>query len=157
MLRADLAALVVAMLCCVSPRSDARPDQDCPHTAEASRSLVVSFYKQALVEKQPQAAFERYVSEGFVEHKPDVPNGGRVAVANFLENLIKELPDAQWEILRTVAEKDMVFLHARFTPSPGAPPYAIADLFRIENCAIAEHWDVVGPPREGLPNSNSRF
>ena len=97
------------------------------------------------------------MSAGFVEHKPDVPNGGRAAVADFLEGLIKELPDAKWEILRTVAEKNLVFLHARFTPAPGAPPYAIADIFRIDNCVIVEHWDVVGPPRDGQPNSNSRF
>lgn len=78
-------------------------------------------------------------------------------MVDFLEGLIDELPEARWEILRTVAEEDLVFLHARFTPAPGAPPYAIADLFRIEDCAIVEHWDVVGPPREGQPNPNSRF
>ena len=34
-----------------------------------------------------------------------------------LRQLIKELPDARWEVLRTVAEGDLVFLHARFTPA----------------------------------------
>ena len=157
MSRATFAALVLAMVCCASARAETSPNVPCEPTAEASRNLVLSFYKQALIDKRPGAAFEQYVSPDFVEHKPDVPNGGRRAVADFLEGLIKELPDAKWEILRTVAERDFVFLHARFTPAPGAPPYAIADLFRVERCTIVEHWDVVGPPRDEQPNSNSRF
>jgi predicted SnoaL-like aldol condensation-catalyzing enzyme len=149
--------LILAMSCCLSACAEARSDSLCEPSAEASRNLVLSFYKKALIEKRPRAAFAEYVSADFVEHKPDVPTGGRTAVAAFLEGLIKELPDAKWEILRTVAEKNLVFLHARFTPAPGAPPYAIADLFRIDGCVIVEHWDVVGPPRDGQTNSNSRF
>ena len=157
MFRATLSALILAMAFCVSARAETSSNESCEPTAESSRTLVLSFYKQALVDKRPRAAFEQHVAADFVEHKPDVPTGGRSAVTDFLEGLVKELPDAKWEILRTVAEKDFVFLHARFTPAPGAPPYAIADLFRIKDCAIVEHWDVVGPPRDGQPNTNSRF
>jgi predicted SnoaL-like aldol condensation-catalyzing enzyme len=145
------------MLCFGSVHAGEGTGKICKPSVETSRSLVLAFYKRALIEKQPRAAFSRYVSPGFVEHKPDVPNGDRAAVADFLEDLVKELPNARWEVLRTVAERNFVFLHARFTPAPGAPPYAIADLFRVEDCAIVEHWDVVGPPRDGQPNTNSRF
>ena len=157
MFRARSAMLILIAICQVGACAEAGSKSTCKPSAEASRSLVLSFYKKALVEKQPRAAFAEYVSAGFIEHKPDVPNGGVAAIADFLEGLIKELPDAKWEILRTVAEKDLVFLHARFTPAPGATPYAIADIFRVDNCVIVEHWDVVGPPRDGQPNSNSRF
>lgn len=161
MLRTRSAILILSMICCVTASAEARPNSRCKPSAKASRDLVVSFYTKALIEKQPRAAFAEYASASFVEHKPDVPNGGGVAVgaavADFLEGLFKELPDAKWEILRTVAEKNLVFLHARFTPAPGAPPYAIADIFRIDDCLIVEHWDVVGPPREGQPNAISRF
>ena len=157
MLRATLAATLLFITCSGCALAHAKPKAGCEPSAEASRNLVVSFYTKALVEKQVRAAFEQYVSPEFVEHKPDVPTGDRSAVVSFLEGLVKQIPDARWEILRTVAERDIVFLHARFTPAPGAPPYAIADVFRIENCKIVEHWDVVGPPREGMPNTNSRF
>jgi predicted SnoaL-like aldol condensation-catalyzing enzyme len=155
--RARSAMLILIAICRVDACAEAGSKSTCKPSAEASRNLVLSFYTKALVEKQPRAAFAEYVSAGFVEHKPDVPNGGVAAVADFLEGLMKELPNAKWEILRTVAEKNFVFLHARFTPAPGAAPYAIADIFRVDNCVIVEHWDVVGPPREGQPNSNSRF
>jgi predicted SnoaL-like aldol condensation-catalyzing enzyme len=157
MLRATLATAILLMTYCGSALAETKAKAMCEPTAEASRNLVVSFYTKALIEKQVRAAFEQYVSPEFVEHKPDVPAGSRSVVVNFLEGLIKEIPSAQWEILRTVAEKDLVFLHARFSPAPGAPPYAIADVFRVENCTIVEHWDVVGPTREGMPNTNSRF
>ena len=119
----------------------------CERSAEASRQLVLAFYDQALVRKQPKPAFERYVSPTFVEHKQDVAGGTRDEVASFLEGLMSELPSARWEVVRTVAEPDLVALHARFVPEPGAPAYAIVDIFRIENCRIVEHWDVVAPPR----------
>jgi predicted SnoaL-like aldol condensation-catalyzing enzyme len=42
----------------------------------------------------------------------------------------------------------MVFLHARFTPPVGAPAYALADIFRVKDYKIIEHWDVVAAPRK---------
>jgi predicted SnoaL-like aldol condensation-catalyzing enzyme len=155
MKRSTAAAFVLALIGCTGVRAEAVPAVACEPSAEASRDLVVAFYTQALIDKQPQAAFEAHVSTDFVEHKPAVPSGGRAAVADFLAGLIKQLPDARWEILRTVAERDFVVLHVRFTPAPGAPPYAIADLFRIENCTIVEHWDVVEPPRDAKPAATS--
>ena len=129
----------------------------CTATAEENRAVVLAFYTEGLVGRQPRAAFERYVSEDFIEHKPDVPGGTRAEVIAYLEGLIAEVPDPRWEILRTVAEGDLVFLHARFTPAEGAPEYAIADLFRLEDCRIVEHWDVVAGPVAGAVNPNPRF
>jgi predicted SnoaL-like aldol condensation-catalyzing enzyme len=93
----------------------------------------------------------------FVEHKPDVPDGTREATASFLEQLIHSVPQPRWEVIRTVAEGDLVFLHGRFTPAAGAPAYAIADVFRLENCKIVEHWDVVASPPSEQRNPNPRF
>jgi predicted SnoaL-like aldol condensation-catalyzing enzyme len=129
----------------------------CRPSAETHRSTVVAFYREALIGRAPRSAFERHVSPDFIEHKPDVPLGTRDATVAFLEKLLSEVPDPRWEILRTIAEGDLVFVHARFTPANGAPPYAIADVFRLDHCLIVEHWDVVGPPREQQPNPNPRF
>ena len=129
----------------------------CEPSPAVNRKIVSDFYTQALIERQPKAAFERYVAPDFIEHKPDVPQGTREATAAFLAELIKAMPDPKWEVLRIVAEGDTVALHARFTPAAGAPPYAIADFFRLKDCKIAEHWDVVaGPPGEQA-NPKPRF
>jgi hypothetical protein len=59
------------------------------------------------------------MSPDFTEPKPDVPVGTGGATATFLAQIIADFPEARLEIVRTIAEGDMVFLHARFTPGPG--------------------------------------
>ena len=88
------------------------------HVGGCNRTVVLAFYEEGLVNLKPRAAFDRYVTDDFVEHKPDVPEGTKAAAAAFLELLIKELPEPRWEILRTIAEGDLVFLHAVFRPPP---------------------------------------
>ena len=129
----------------------------CNGSPEANRRVVLAFYNEGLVGLQPRAAFERHMTPDFVEHKPDVPQGTREATAMFLEQLIANVPEPKWEVVRTIAEGDMVFLHGRFTPAAGAPAYAIADVFRLQGCKIAEHWDVVAPPPKDQRNPNPRF
>jgi predicted SnoaL-like aldol condensation-catalyzing enzyme len=129
----------------------------CAASVDSHRKIVLAFYTEALVELQPGPAFTKYMSSEFIDHKPGLPAGTREAAATFLEGLIKEMPQPHWDIIRTIAEGDMVFLHARFTPAPGAPAYAIADVFRLKDCKIVEHWDVVAPPPEHPVNPNSQF
>lgn len=142
---------------CATAPSTSAAGAGCDRGPEENRRVVLAFYNEGLVERRPRAAFERHMSPAFIEHKPDVAEGTREGAATFLEQLISTLPGARWEVLRTVAEGDLVFLHARFTPAPGAPPYAIADLFRVQDCKIAEHWDVVAPPPKDRRNPNPRF
>ena len=125
--------------------------------ADRNRNVVLSFFHEGFVGLQPRRAFEHYVSQDFIEHKPDVALGTRETTIEYLERLIENLPEARWEMIRTIVESDFVFLHARFTPAPDAPAYAIADVFRLHDSVIVEHWDVVGyPPTQNL-NPNPRF
>lgn len=126
-------------------------------SAEKNRKIVLDFYNQALIQRQTRVAFEHYMSEDFIDHKTSLPLGTRAAAIDYLENLIKELPNPKWEIVRTIAEGNLVFLHARFTPEPNAPAYAIGDVFRLENDKIVEHWDIIGEPVKEQQNPNSRF
>jgi predicted SnoaL-like aldol condensation-catalyzing enzyme len=131
-----------------------------PMRSEAAsdpRAIVLAFYREALLERRPADAFAKYMAPQFVERKADVPLGTRQAVAKYLQDLIAELPESKWEVLRTVAEGPLVVVHARFTPSPGAAPLAIVDIFRVEGDFIVEHWDVVAHPPKQQVNPNSRF
>jgi predicted SnoaL-like aldol condensation-catalyzing enzyme len=151
------AATATLLAGCVTPAKSAEQAAACDGSADANREVVLAFYNEGLIGLKPRAAFDRYMAPGFIEHKPDVPDGSREAAATFLERLIASMPQPRWEVVRTVAERDLVFLHGRFTPAAGAPNYAIADVFRLEHCRIVEHWDVVaGPPNE-QKNPNSRF
>jgi predicted SnoaL-like aldol condensation-catalyzing enzyme len=141
----------------VTPMAWASSKRACDDSKEVNRDIVLAFYNEGLVGLKPRPAFERFMAPDFVEHKPDVAHGTREGSAAFLEQLIAELPQARWEVVRTIAEGQLVFLHGRFTPTPEAPAYAIADVFRLKNCKIVEHWDVVAPPPKEQRNPNSRF
>jgi hypothetical protein len=127
-----LAALALSGCATLSNGTYAR----CDGSPDANRRLVLAFYNEGLVQRQPEAAFMRYMAPDFVEHKPDVPNGTREATAAFLSQLIAEVPRARWEIIRTIAENDMVFLHARFTPAPEHLPMLCRHLQgqRLQDC-----------------------
>ena len=156
------ALLVGATLVCCSALGTSQTSnlpavRACTGSPDENRKVVLAFYTEGLVRLKPRAAFERYMSVDFVEHKPDVPLGTREATAAFLEQLIAEAPQAKWKIERTIAERDLVFLHARFSPAAGAPEYAVADVFRVKRCKIVEHWDVVAAPPKEQRNPNARF
>ena len=142
--------LSVALLFAAS-QSSCKPD------AANARQIVEEFYVKALVEKQVRPAFERYVSADFVEHKPDIATSDREGAVNFLTGLIAGLPAANWELLRVTGDANLVAVHARFTLEKSGPAYAIADFFRVENCRIVEHWDVVAPPVKDAKNPLTRF
>ena len=125
--------------------------------SEDNRDVVLAFYNEALVRRSPRTAFIRFMSPDFIEHKPDIEGGTRSQATEFLASLMENLPGASWEVVRTVAEGNLVVLHACFTPSPGAPAYAIADFFRVQHGLIVEHWDVVAGPPSDQRNPNSRF
>ena len=149
--------LILCTGCSSFPRSNVGEGTHCQSSETQSRKIVLDFYEQALVRLQPRAAFERYVADSFVEHKPDVPEGTKAATILFLEELIAGMPEPQWEIVRTIAENELVFVHARFAPAAGAQPYAIADVFRLHDCKIVEHWDVVAGPSKDARNPHPRF
>ena len=148
---------MIGMAIAVAAAMGAASPAACETSAAANHRLVEDFYTLALVEKQPQEAFGRFVAADFVEHKPDIAPGTREAAAQFLGGIIRDLPTARWEIVRVIAEGDLIALHARFSPAPGAPDYAIADFFRVKDCRIVEHWDVVAEPVKDAVNPNSRF
>ena len=87
---------------------------------------MLDFYALGLVDRQPEAAF--------------------------LAGIIHDIPEARWDVPRSAAQDDLVFVHARMTAAPGARAYAMADIFRVEDCRIVEHWGVVAGPVEDAPN-----
>ncbi len=129
----------------------------CDRSAANSIALVRQFYTTALVEKKVREGFERDVSPDLIEHKPDIATGDRAGAIAFLEGLVVALPQAKWEVLRVTGDADLVSVHARFVPAEGAPAFAIADFFRIEQCRIVEHWDVVAGPPQDAANVRPRF
>ena len=157
MRRYHLRAGALLLMCTAAANARNEAAAQCSPGTESSRAIVRDFYQLALIERQPREAFGRYMSADFIDHKADLAQPTREGIAAYLQGMIETLPEARWEVLRIVADGDMVSLHARFTPAPKAPPYAIADFCRLKNCKIVEHWDVIAEQPKVQRNPNSRF
>jgi predicted SnoaL-like aldol condensation-catalyzing enzyme len=125
--------------------------------ASGPKAVVLAFYKLALQDMRPALAFQRYAAPDFVEHSQDSAGGDAKATVVFLQQLIAKAPRPKWEVIRSIAEGDLVFVHARYTAAPGAPEIAVAEIFRVRDDKLVEHWDVISPPPDKVVNSNSRF
>ena len=90
-----------------------------------------------LFELGDMTALERYWKEPYVQHSPHLPNG-----LDGLRQAVPTLTGFSWQPHRMVAEGDLVIAHSRVL-GWAAGPVVIADVFRIEDGRIAEHWDVV--------------
>jgi predicted SnoaL-like aldol condensation-catalyzing enzyme len=124
---------------------------------DSPKAIVLAFYRMALQEFKPSEAFARFAAPGFIEHSQDSPGGTAAATVEFLNKLIAKSPHPKWEVVRAIAEGELVFLHARYTAAPGAPQVGIAEIFRVHDGKLAEHWDVISGPPDRIVNPNSRF
>jgi predicted SnoaL-like aldol condensation-catalyzing enzyme len=153
--RVFFAGIAVALLAVLSGCGSDGPATQQRNSADV-KDTVLAFYKLALEDMKPREAFTLYAAADFVEHAPGV-DGTAGGTLGFLEAMIAQSPQSRWEIVRSAAEDDLVFLHVRYTPAPGAPEIALAEIFRVEDNKLAEHWDVLGFPPETVINPNPRF
>jgi predicted SnoaL-like aldol condensation-catalyzing enzyme len=68
-----------------------------------------------------------------------------------------EYPELSLEIKRIVAEGDIVVTHGLIKTSAGDPGTVAADLFRVEDGKVVEHWDVLQPFPTESSNDHPMF
>ncbi|GAA4633043.1 hypothetical protein GCM10023196_069000 [Actinoallomurus vinaceus] len=93
---------------------------------------------------------ERFLAEDLIQHNPNLPNG-RKPLVDFIGGLHEQLPESRFDIRRTAAEGDLVFVHSLFTAQPGHRGIAVIDVFRVADGLIVEHWDL----REDVPETTA--
>lgn len=146
---AVLCSAFVSMLFSVS----AAAAEEC---AMSPREVVDKFIDLFYEKKQVRLAFETWVHPDYIQHKPTLPDG-REPVIEFLENLLERFPDRTFTIHRVIASDDLVAVHYHTQATPDDLGFAIIDIFRVENCRMVEHWDVVQPVPETSANDNTMF
>src|SRR2546425_517670 len=103
-----------------------------------NKALVLDAF-DTLFNKRDYTAAERYWSPDYIQHSAHIEPG-----RDGLFNLVKSLPPTlKYEPGMIVADSDLVVLHGRFS-SFGAPAnWIAADILRIEDGVLVEHWDVI--------------
>ena len=92
-----------------------------------------------LFNRRDYAAAERLWSPNYIQHSAHIAAG-----RDGLFNLIKSLPDSlRYENHVVAASGDFVLLHGRFSGHGLPAAWIAADIVRMENDLLAEHWDVI--------------
>ena len=118
-----------------------------------ARALVRAAVEQMFGGRNPALA-DRFVAEDYIEHNPRL-TGGRTGVITYLERMHTAFPgDFHAEITQTLGEDDRVLVFIRWhglqngTFNGAAPTgkeitWVTADIWRVQDGKLAEHWDVV--------------
>jgi predicted SnoaL-like aldol condensation-catalyzing enzyme/predicted ester cyclase len=125
----------------------------------AQNKELVSEAFDTLFNKRDYAAAERYWSPNYIQHSAHIGPG-----REGLFTLIKNLPATlRWTHGVILAEEDFVVVHSRYSGHGLPAPWIVADIVRMENGALAEHWDVIQDEaskeqsKSGLPMFGSSF
>ena len=125
---------------------------------EKNKALLLDAF-DTLFNRRDYAAAEKYWSPNYIQHSAHIEPG-----RDGLFNLIRNSPDTlRYEHHLIVAEGDYVIVHGRFSGTGRPVSWIAADIVRIENGRLAEHWDVLqdeatkAESKSGLPMFGERF
>jgi predicted SnoaL-like aldol condensation-catalyzing enzyme len=109
--------------------------------AEKNKELVLKAY-QELLGDHDITALDRYWSETYIQHNPHQADGRKDLKEALSRIGIFSMPKNKIEVVRAIAEGDLVFMETHQKP-PGSPDLVLADVFRVKDNMIVEHWDVI--------------
>lgn len=105
---------------------------------ERNKALVLEAF-DTLFNKRDYAAAERYWSPQYIQHSAHIEPG-----REGLFNLIKGIPPTlRYEPGLIVAEGEWVIVHGRFSGFGAPVNWIAADILRIQDGVLVEHWDVI--------------
>jgi len=125
---------------------------------EKNKALVLEAF-ETLFNKRDYEAAERFWSPNYIQHSAHIEPG-----REGLFNLIKGAPSTlKYEPGVIVAEGDFVIIHGRFSGNGRPRSWIAADVVRIADDVLAEHWDVLqdeatrAESKSGLPMFGDSF
>ena len=105
---------------------------------EKNKELVLKAF-DTLFNKRDYAAAERYWSPNYIQHSAHIEPG-----REGLFKLIKSNPPTlKYEPGTIVAGKDFVIVHGRFSGFGLPVNWIAADIVRVKDGVLVEHWDVI--------------
>jgi predicted SnoaL-like aldol condensation-catalyzing enzyme len=105
---------------------------------EKNKALVLQAF-DTLFNKRDYAAAEKFWSPHYIQHSAHIAPG-----REGLFDLVKSLPPTlKYEQGTIVAEGNFVIVHGRFSNFGLPVNWIAADIVRMKDGVLAEHWDVI--------------
>jgi predicted SnoaL-like aldol condensation-catalyzing enzyme len=105
---------------------------------EANKRLVLEAF-DVLFNKRDYNAALRFWSPNYIQHSAHIPQG-----REGLFNLIRGAPaDLRYEAGLILADDEFVIVHGRFSGNGRPRNWIAADIVRIADGVLVEHWDVL--------------
>jgi predicted SnoaL-like aldol condensation-catalyzing enzyme len=105
---------------------------------EKNKALVLEAF-DTLFNKRDYATAERFWSPTYIQHSAHIAPG-----REGLFDLIKSIPPTlKYEAGIIMAEGNFVIVHGRFSDFGVPVNWIAADIVRIEDGVLVEHWDVI--------------
>jgi predicted SnoaL-like aldol condensation-catalyzing enzyme len=105
---------------------------------EKNKALVLKAF-DTLFNKRDYAAAERFWSPQYIQHSAHIAPG-----RDGLFDLIKSIPATlKYEAGTIMGEGNFVIVHGRFSGFGAPVNWIAADILRIEDGLLVEHWDVI--------------
>ena len=127
-------------------------------TPEQNKVLVLEAF-DTLFNKRDYEAAAPFWSENYIQHSAHIEPG-----RDGLFKLIRSAPETlRYEHQLIVAESDYVIVYGRFAGNGRPAAWVAADVVRIEDGRLAEHWDVLqdeateAESKSGRPMFGDRF
>jgi len=105
---------------------------------EKNKTLVIKAF-DTLFNKRDYATAQNFWSPHYIQHSAHIAPG-----REGLFDLIKSLPPTlKYEAGTIVAEGDFVIVHGRFSGFGASVNWIAADIVRVQDGILVEHWDVI--------------
>jgi predicted SnoaL-like aldol condensation-catalyzing enzyme len=128
-------------------------------TVESRNKALVLEAFDTLFNKRDYAAAEKFWSPRYIQHSAHIAPG-----REGLFDLIKSLPSTlKYEPGTIVADGGFVIVHGRFSDFGLPLNWIAADILRIKDGIMVEHWDVIQDEatressKSGLPMFGDKF
>jgi predicted SnoaL-like aldol condensation-catalyzing enzyme len=105
------------------------------------KNIATSFINEVF-NKKNMDAMDEYVGDVYVQHNPGLPDG-KEPLKGMLEHISPNV-----EIVRSIAEGDLVVQHNSSTGWGNDMTFISFDIFRVVDGKIVEHWDIMQPKQD---------
>lgn len=122
---------------------------------ERNRAVVTDFARLFYTEKRVRDAFVAHVVPGYIQHNPGIADGRDAAIAALEPKFSR--PEARFEVQRILVDGDHALIHLRARSDAATRGAAVADIYRLKDGKIVEHWDVLQPIPETSANPHPMF